>query len=59
MKINETYDPDEILRDIADESCSEDETDEIKELDLGNESDLKVNLDDLAGDTCETEYLWE
>lgn len=59
MKLEEEYDPDEILRDSDEESYIEKEDDILRELNLGNESDSKANLNDLVSDIGEAEYLWE
>ena len=50
MKLEEEYDPDEILRDGDRESYTEKEDDSLRELNLGDESDSKANLDDMTNE---------
>lgn len=60
MLLDESFDADEILRDV-DEKFDEEELDEedMRELNFGNIHDENANFSDMASDLDTTEDMWE
>jgi len=62
MILDEQFDADEILRDVDemfDEDASEEEAEEMRELNFGTLHDENANFDDMASDLDTTDDLWE
>ncbi len=61
MILDEQFDADEILRDVDDQYTEEDDeiTDEMRELNFGNEHDENANYSDMASDLDNADDLWE
>jgi hypothetical protein len=61
MILDETFDADEILRDVderySEESEAEDE--EMRELNFGNVHDENAHFSDMASDLDNTDDMWE
>ena len=60
MLLDESFDADEILRDV-DEHFDDDDLDEdhMRELNFGNIHDENANFSDMASDLDTTEDLWQ
>ncbi len=60
MLLDESFDADEILRDV-DEKFNEEELDEddMRELNFGNMHDENANYSDMASDLDTTEDMWQ
>lgn len=60
MVLDESFDADEILRDV-DEKFNEEELDEddMRELNFGNMHDENANYSDMASDLDTTEDMWQ
>lgn len=62
MILDEQFDADEILRDVADERYVEDdelEEEGMRELNFGNIHDENANFSDMASDLDTADDLWE
>jgi hypothetical protein len=62
MILDEQFDADEILRDVDemfDEEVSEEEAEEMRELNFGTLHDENANFNDMASDLDTTDDLWE
>jgi hypothetical protein len=62
MILDEQFDADEILRDVDemfDEEASEEEAEEMRELNFGTLHDENANFNDMASDLDTTDDLWE
>jgi hypothetical protein len=60
MLLDESFDADEILRDV-DEAFDDDDASEIdmRELNFGNVHDENANFSDMASDLDTTEDMWQ
>jgi hypothetical protein len=60
MLLDESFDADEILRDVDDKFDDEDlDEDDMRELNFGNIHDENANFSDMASDLDTTEDMWQ
>ncbi len=61
MLLDESFDADEILRDVDEQFTDEDtgDSDGMRELNFGNMHDENANFSDMASDLDTTEDMWQ